>query len=113
MPCGLDDGALADALWVAANGRSHRDHRLAVVTTSAEDIADRLGAFADGTSTEGFQIGVATTPPTGSPSCSPVQGAQYVGMGRGLYEQQPIVRPPSRRCDEMMPWPHAARRCST
>ena len=99
---GLDDGALADALWVAANGRSHRDHRLAVVTTSSEDIADRLGDFAVGTSTEGFQIGVSREPSDGVAFLFTGQGAQYVGMGRGLYEQQPVFRAALEACDEIM-----------
>ena len=99
---GLDDDTLADALWVAANGRSHRDHRLAVVTAGSEDIADRLDAFADGTTAEGFQVGVSREPSDGVAFLFTGQGAQYVGMGRGLYEQQPVFRAALETCDEII-----------
>jgi len=97
------DTALADVCYTANTGRAHFPHRLAVVASSAEQMRDRLAVWAGGEEPAGVRQGqkVGTRQPeivflfTG-------QGAQYVGMGRQLYETQPTFRQALDRCDEIL-----------
>jgi acyl transferase domain-containing protein/thioesterase domain-containing protein len=90
---------LADVCFTATSGRSHFNHRLAVVGQSKAEIQEKLaGARVDGVFKGQVQEGV---PPkvaflfTG-------EGSQYVGMGRQLYETQPTFRLALDRCDEIL-----------
>ena len=98
------DLALEDACFSAGVGRSHANHRLAVIAGSCGEARDNLLAFVEGRSAAGIEHGSSSTPPkvaflfTG-------QGSQYVGMGRELYETQPVFRKTLQRCDEILrPW---------
>jgi len=83
------DLAVADACFTANVGRSHFNHRLAVVGATASDLRQGLAAYTN--STPNASIAVAASEPriaflfTG-------QGAQYAGMGRLLYESSPTFR---------------------
>ncbi len=87
------DVALEDIALTAATGRAHLARRVAFVSETKADLARDLHAFAEG-----------QTPPTASegtlrPGERPRwaflftgQGAQYAGMGKGLYESEPVFR---------------------
>ncbi|MBW4615278.1 MAG: type I polyketide synthase [Desmonostoc vinosum HA7617-LM4] len=91
--------SLADICFSANTGRSHFEHRLAVVSESVVQLREQLRAFAAGEDTSGLRSQQVTKkkPPklaflfTG-------QGSQYVGMGRQLYETQPIFRQAIDQC---------------
>jgi acyl transferase domain-containing protein/SAM-dependent methyltransferase/acyl carrier protein len=99
----LDSQQLADVCFTANAGRSHFSHRLAVVADSVPQAREKLVAFAEGRESLGVVSGnmIQPTPPevvfmfTG-------QGAQYVGMGRQLYETQPVFRKTLDKCDELL-----------
>ena len=92
--------ALADLCLTANAGRSHFAHRLALLATDADRMAEGLNAFVQGRESARLARGhgEAGTGPrvaflfTG-------QGAQYVGMGRALYEQFPVFRASMDACD--------------
>ncbi len=90
-----DAGDLADICHTAAVGRHHFEYRAAVTGEDAGAILDGLndlleqGDFAQ----IGRERGVAFLY-TG-------QGAQYVGMGRGLFRTQPAFRRAMEDCDRV------------
>ena len=104
-------GRLADAVGTApldqiaatlAFGRSPFIERLAVVADSADALKARLNEFVAGTPSAGTARGRAaggTVPElvflfTG-------QGAQYAGMGRGLYDTEPVFRAALDECERI------------
>ncbi len=94
---------LADLCFTANAGRSHFAHRLAIAADSPAALQDRLKIFVTGDLPAGAHyhevIGNKTSEAvflfTG-------QGAQYPGMGRELYETQPVFRQALDKCDEIL-----------
>jgi acyl transferase domain-containing protein/acyl carrier protein len=90
---------LGDLCYTATAGRSHFGHRLAIVGRSSDEIRERLLAVQSGRSTAGAFEGTvdrARTP--GVAFLFTGQGSQYAGMGRELYETQPVFRAALDRC---------------
>ncbi|MEZ4727505.1 MAG: type I polyketide synthase [Caldilineaceae bacterium] len=96
--------ALGDLCYTAAAGRSHFEQRLTVTADSVAQIQEALTAFANQQPTLGVQTGYVAghqAPPqvaflfTG-------QGAQYVNMGRDLYDTQPLFRQIVDQCDALL-----------
>ncbi|MBG0810438.1 amino acid adenylation domain-containing protein [Methylosinus sp. H3A] len=89
--------ALADVCYSAGVGRSHLEHRAAIVAQDGAAAARLLEAFAEERASAGVYTGFAADPPktawlfTG-------QGGQYSGMGRELYETQPLFKETLDRC---------------
>jgi acyl transferase domain-containing protein len=92
--------ALGDVCFTAATGRAHFEHRLAVVGGSAAQVRERLEAVASGKEPEGVVLG-RTSP---APKVAFVFGASepYAGMGRELYETQPVFREALETCAEAL-----------
>ena len=83
--------SLADICYTAGVGRSHMEHRAALVVSDPADAARLLAALAEERPLPGVHAGISADPPktawlfTG-------QGSQYGGMGKELYETQPVFR---------------------
>jgi len=95
----LDDPAtepgLADTAWTAGIGRSHFDHRAGLAFTDVESLRAGLAALAE--DADGSEPRAATRVAfvyTG-------QGSQWAGMGRDLYESEPVARAVLDRCEEV------------
>jgi amino acid adenylation domain-containing protein/thioester reductase-like protein len=82
--------ALADVCYTANTGRALFPQRLAVVADSTEELRQKLSAFKPSLVTHPLPLKIAFLF-TG-------QGAQYVGMGRQLYETEPVFRTALERC---------------
>ncbi len=86
--------ALGDVAYTLATGRHPFPHRCAVVAASREEAIERLGAG------QGPAIVTAEATRTARPVLFmfPGQGAQYRGMGGGLYAEEPVFREAMDRC---------------
>ena len=92
--------ALRDICFTAGAKRNHHDYRLACAGRTKHELAENLGAYLEGDLSSGM---IAKTRIEGSPAkvvfVFSGQGSQYLGMGRGLFEREPIFRDTLNRCD--------------
>lgn len=94
------DVPLADVCATANGGRATLEHRLAVTMATAEQGRERLDAFARTGAAPGVtarRAGKGRAPEVGFLFTG--QGAQYVGMGRALYDGHPVFRAAIDRCE--------------
>jgi len=87
--------ALADMAWTAGVGRSHFDHRAAVVFHDTGSLREGLKGLAEA---EGD---VAPAAASTVAFAYTGQGSQWVGMGRALYETEPVARAVLDRCESV------------
>ncbi|HEY2517940.1 MAG TPA: SDR family NAD(P)-dependent oxidoreductase [Polyangiaceae bacterium] len=99
----------ADTCFSAALTRTHFEERLAVVAPTAEEARARLLSVSRGEVSPGTARGVATGRRPKIAFLFTGQGSQYVGMGRDLYEAEPVFRDALDRCarvlDPLLPRP--------
>lgn len=94
---------LADICFTANTGRSHFDHRMAIIAESPVQLHNQLNALKAQTKPAGLTTGIAKTNKhskivflfTG-------WGCQYIGMGRQLYETQPAFHQTLDHIDEIL-----------
>ncbi len=101
----LGDGgeSFADVCYTANTGRAHFRHRLAVLAESAGQAQAALAAI--GRREPGRRCFAGQVEPGAEPKLAFLfsgQGSQYVGMGRTLYETQPLFRETLTRCERML-----------
>jgi acyl transferase domain-containing protein/thioesterase domain-containing protein len=90
---------LTDLCATAALGRTHFDERLSIAAASRGELQAALAALAGGDLPAGCARGRART--HGLPRLAfvfPGTGLQYAGMGRRLYEREPVFRAALDRC---------------
>ena len=90
---------LGDFCYAAVTGRSHFNQRLAIVAESSADLQAKLAAVAQGERVIGVVQGSTVQPRPRVALLFTGQGAQYLGMGRTLYETEPIFRTILDRCE--------------
>lgn len=97
------DIALADLCHAAATTRTHFEERLFVVAASREEASESLRAAARGAAVSGCAAGKAAE--GHRPNVAflfPGQGSQYVGMGRELYDSEPVFREALDQCAKIL-----------
>ncbi len=103
-----EDADLADVCFTAGAGRSHFEHRAAVVVNSVQGARELLAGLAENRLGPHALRGMCGDPPktawlfTG-------QGSQYPGMARELFDAEPVFTDTVTQCagvlDEMLPRP--------
>ena len=99
-----DAQALADLAYTASVGRSHFGERAGLVFADGDGLKAGLEALASGASIAGLLTGSRAS---GSGAARVAflftgQGSQWVGMGRDLYESEPVFRSVLERCDAVI-----------
>ncbi len=90
---GTGMSALADMAWTASIGRSHFDQRAGLVFHSGQSLRERLREIAEtGNGGESRPASKVAFVYTG-------QGSQWRGMGRDLYESEPVFMSVMDRCE--------------
>ena len=96
--------SLGDICHSSNAGRTHFAHRLAVTAASTEglrqDLCAWLGGLAPSNCTEASVEAGIRRPKVGFLFTG--QGSQYAGMGRQLYETQPVFRDTLNQCAELV-----------
>ncbi len=95
---------LGDLCFTAHTGRTHFDHRLALVAESTAQICEELETFV-AEKEKNPRLMYGQIPEQSAPKIAFLftgQGAQYVGMGQQLYETQPHFRQTIDFCDEIL-----------
>ncbi|SEL14132.1 Acyl transferase domain-containing protein [Stigmatella aurantiaca] len=93
---------LADVCHAANTQRTWFSHRLALVVESAEQARERLLALARGEEVPRSAQGRAESESPKVVFVFTGQGAQYAGMGRELYETEPVFRAALDRCNALL-----------
>ena len=88
-----NEGELHDMAWTASVGRSHFSHRAGVVFRDKASLREGLEKVAQATSSTHHTPKIAFVY-TG-------QGAQWAGMGRELYQREPIFKEVLDRCNSI------------
>jgi acyl transferase domain-containing protein/thioesterase domain-containing protein/aryl carrier-like protein len=96
-------GNAADVCFTANTRRALFEHRLAVSGSTAIEFAEVLKAFSANETTDRLVAGAVRRGQR--PKLAFLftgQGSQYAGMGRALYETQPVFRAALDRCDAIL-----------
>ena len=95
-----DETPLADVAHTLLSGRTLHEHRRAVVVRDHEEAAEVLNDPTGSNTVTG-----RTTEERPVAMMFSGQGAQYAGMGRGLYDSEPVFRRAIDACAEHMQEP--------
>ena len=91
------DADLADVCLTAGTGRSHFEHRAALVVDSVEGAREGLAELAENRLRPGVVRGEHTHHPT-TAWLFTGQGSQYPGMARELFDAEPVFAETVTRC---------------
>lgn len=92
-----------DMSYTAAVGRTHFDRRAVIVAADREEWLDGLQSLSEEKRSANIRLGKRQS--SGSLTVAAMftgQGSQYVGMGRGLYQTQPVYRRTMDQCDQII-----------
>ncbi len=93
------DADLADVCLTAGTGRSHFEHRAALVVDSIDDARIGLADLAENRTRPGVVRGEHVHHPT-TAWLFTGQGSQYPGMARELFDTEPVFAETVTRCAE-------------
>ncbi|AFZ24145.1 polyketide synthase family protein [Cylindrospermum stagnale PCC 7417] len=96
--------SLEDVCYTANTGRSHFHHRLAIITSDKQELADKLAKISAGQEANHVFFSQHSDNST-SPKIAFLftgQGSQYINMGRQLYETQTVFRQTLDQCEQIL-----------
>ncbi|VEG51165.1 beta-ketoacyl synthase [Mycolicibacterium aurum] len=93
------DADLAEVCLTAGTGRSHFDHRAALVVESVQGAREALADLTENRLRTGIVRGEHTHHPT-TAWLFTGQGSQYPGMARELFDSEPVFAETVTRCAE-------------
>lgn len=92
--------SLADVCFTANTGRAHLPHRRAIVAKTVGELRRALGEPAPDGPRRASGTAEGTRPKLAFLFTG--QGSQYVGMGRHLFETEPVFRAALERCEAVL-----------
>ena len=95
------DVALADVCAAAGAGRSHFEHRAALVVDSRPRVRRLLRALHEDRPAPGLVRGVCSDRPK-TAWLFPGQGSQFPGMAQTLFETEPVFAETAARCAQVL-----------
>ncbi|NEQ06320.1 MAG: SDR family NAD(P)-dependent oxidoreductase [Moorea sp. SIO4E2] len=98
------EDAIADICYSANTGRSHFNHRLALIVSNQQELAEKLLHHQGVEAVAGLFSGQLPSN-TSSPLVAFLftgQGSQYINMGQQLYEQAPVFAAAIDACDQIL-----------
>ena len=95
------DAALTDICGTAGSGRSHFEHRAALVVDSATRARGLLQAVNEDRPAPGLVRGSCTDRPK-TAWLFPGQGSQFPGMAKALFDAEPVFAETLTRCAEVL-----------
>jgi acyl transferase domain-containing protein/acyl-CoA synthetase (AMP-forming)/AMP-acid ligase II len=94
---------LVDICFTANTGRSHFNHRLVAIAKSNLELQTLLSAFGSNKEVNGLISGhIKGNKRPKIAFLFTGQGSQYIGMGRQLYQTQPVFRACIDQCNEIL-----------
>ncbi|MBO3463651.1 type I polyketide synthase, partial [Aetokthonos hydrillicola] len=96
--------AIEDICYTANTGRSHFNHRLALISSDKADLLTKLRDITAGKEVTGLFSGQISNAKI-SPKVAFLftgQGSQYIRMGWELYQTQPTFQKTLEKCDEIL-----------
>ncbi|MCV7380588.1 polyketide synthase [Mycobacterium alsense] len=90
---------IGDVCFTAGSGRSHFEHRAALVVDSVQSAREGLAELAENRVRPGVLRGECTDPPT-TAWLFTGQGSQYPGMAHELFDAEPVFADTVTRCAE-------------
>jgi len=94
--------AIADICHTANTGRTHFEHRLAIVAANHQELITKINNIQDRQEVEGVSQHLSPNNPPKVAFLFTGQGSQYINMGRQLYETQPVFRQALEQCDKIL-----------
>jgi acyl transferase domain-containing protein/alpha-beta hydrolase superfamily lysophospholipase/acyl carrier protein len=98
----VNDMPVADVCHTAGIGRSHFLHRLAVTTTSTEELRDKLASWTSGRPAAGVDLGQTPRRPPQIAFVFAGWSCLQHGVGRQLCQTQPTFRRSVEKCDQLV-----------
>lgn len=92
------DKSLTEICIASQKQRSHFNHRLTCISKSTQQLQQQLAAFLCDEETAGLTVNLIAHSAAKICWLFTGQGSQYVGMGRKLYDTQPVFRAALDRC---------------
>ncbi|HEY1576145.1 MAG TPA: type I polyketide synthase [Terracidiphilus sp.] len=94
--------SMADLAYTAANRRTFHACRLAMVAKHASDLDAQLASWLEHAPGDLVHSGKTSENRTRVVFVFPGQGGQWPGMGRELFDQEPVFRDALTRCDRAL-----------
>jgi acyl transferase domain-containing protein/acyl carrier protein len=95
--------SVTDACFTSNVGRAQLAHRAALVVSTMDELRDGLRGLADGAATPRTVSGyLSSLEPPPVAFLFTGQGSQYAGMGRQLYDTQPVFRRAIDACADIL-----------
>ena len=91
--------SMADLAYTAAVRRTHHEFRLAITAGSREELEEQLTGWLSGEERPGVQSGRRPEETRRTVFVFPGQGGQWAGMGRSLFQTEPVFRDAMTACD--------------
>ena len=97
---------IGDICYTAQRGRTHFNHRLAIIASNQQELAEKLSQYQAGEEALGIFSGESTSRANSRKKdivfLFTGQGSQYINMGRQLYQTQPVFRQAIAQCDTIL-----------